>query len=311
MCASPVVPRIYVDVLKVLMDNAIPRSLEETEQTWRDEFSTEIQSQFATFDPNPIATASLAQVYQGTLKDGRKVAIKVQHRDVARLFRVDMSILAAYYGLLSVIFPGFNMDFFVEELDRAFGEELDFDLEAKNGKKAKELFQKPGTPIIVPAVIDELSSSKILTMEYEEGVRIDNLPALKKFGVDIKQVSKELITLVSKMMFVDGFVHCDPHPGNILVRPAKNPQGFELILLDHGTYQNLTEDVRYNFSKLWMSVITANTRGVEEATEGFGLDKKYAPFVGFVLTFSLPTKDPLIADGIFLSLDLLPLCFFK
>jgi len=105
MCASPVMSKVYVDVLRVLMDNAVPRSMEETEQTWRDEFGVEIRDQFAEFDDNPIATASLAQVYRARLNDGRKVAVKVQHRDVARLFKVDMGILSVYYKAVSWFLP--------------------------------------------------------------------------------------------------------------------------------------------------------------------------------------------------------------
>lgn len=299
MCASPVLPKIYVDTLRVLMDQAIPRPLAETRQTWRDEFGRELEGEFSEFREEPLATASLAQVYEARLKeDGREVAVKVQHRDVARLFRVDMKITAAYYSLLGTFFPGLDFSFLVEELDRAFKEELDFELEARNGKRARQLFQRPGGNVVVPGVIDRLSSKKVLVMEFEEGFRVDNVAAMRKAGLDPRPVAGALIGLFSEMMFIHGFVHCDPHPGNILVRPAPGlPGGFQLVLLDHGTYQNLPNSVRLNFARLWKGVISANTQLVEEATEGFGIDRKHARFVGFALTFSPPMKDPMqVAD---------------
>jgi len=297
MCASPVLPRVYVETLRVLMDNAIARPVQETEKTWRDEIGGELRGEFAQFREEPIATASLAQVYDATLPDGRRVAVKVQHRDVARLFKVDMRIAEAYYGFLSLFFPGLDFSFAVQEMDRAFSEELDFNLEATNGRKAREMFQRPGSPVVVPAIVDRLSTRRVLVMEYEEGFRVDNVEAMRRAGLEPRLVAKTLISLFSEMMFVRGFVHCDPHPGNILVRPAPGtPEGFKLILLDHGTYQTLPPSVRLTFARIWKGVISANQRAVEDATAEFGIDRKYGRFVGFILTFSPPTKDPLVAD---------------
>jgi len=151
---------------------------------------------------------------------------------------------------------------------------------------------------VIPEIIDQFSSRKILTMKFEEGVRVDDLAALRSLKIDPVSVSKHLISLFSEMMFIKGFVHCDPHPGNIFVRPSNNASGCELVLLDHGSYQSLSEEVRYNYALIWKSVILADFFGLEKATERFGIDPKFAKFVGFLLTFSPPTKDPLVADSI-------------
>jgi len=307
MCASPVLPPIYVETLKVLMDNAIPRHIQETDQTWREEFGVNLKDSFVSINENPIATASLAQVYEAQYIDPEskekkpvKVAVKIQHRDVARLFGVDLAIGKFYYAAVGLIFPDFDFTYMVEEIERAFFEELDFELEAFNGRKAQKLYQRDDNPIIIPDIIGKYSTRKVLTMKFEEGFRIDDVKLIKENGLNKAKIVTELVKIFSEMMFVTGYVHCDPHPGNILVRKTTNPRnkyGFDIILLDHGSYQTLTDDVRCNYAKIWKGVITADQKMVEEATvKGFGIDKKFARFVGFALTFTPPTKDPLIAN---------------
>lgn len=100
-----------------------------------------------------------------------------------------------------------------------------------------------------------------------EGARIDDLDYMKEHGIDPSQVSTEITEIFSKMMFLDGFVHCDPHPGNILIRPAKDPKSrftFDVVLLDHGLYRTLTEQLRTDYAHLWTSLIRGDEEGIRK-----------------------------------------------
>lgn len=100
-----------------------------------------------------------------------------------------------------------------------------------------------------------------------EGARVDNLTYMQEHGIDSSQVSTQITEIFSKMMFLDGFVHCDPHPGNILIRPTKNPQSkfkFDVVLLDHGLYRILSEELRTDYANLWTSLIQGDEEGIRK-----------------------------------------------
>ena len=236
LCASPVMPPVYVDTLKVLMDNAVEQPMAETERTFMEDFGVDIHKDFARIDPTPIATASLAQVYRGRMRnddgtDGPEVAIKVQHRSVNRLFDVDLSTMQFIYAAAAYVLPNFDMRIVAEEMSRAFREELDFMTELQNCIEVHANFLDR-KDLCVPVVFPERCSDRVLTMEFEEGVRIDDLEGIKyeiiifgcflccftyemnrKMELDPAKIMTTLMEVFSEMMFQYGFVHCDPHPG--------------------------------------------------------------------------------------------------
>lgn len=217
---------------------------------------------FATFDLEPLGTASLAQVHRATLKTGEEVAVKVQHPYVRGNSIVDMKTMEILCKMMSLVFPDFKMQWLVDESKKNLPIELDFLNEGHNAEKVR-LFvpfvvgsthlQKnqnqsklyPHSQVAdmfknfkwlkVPRIFWELSSKRVLVMEYVKGGQVNDLEYIKQNSIDRFDVANKIGQLYSNMIFINGFVHSDPHPGNILVRKDTKGQT-EVVLLDHGLY---------------------------------------------------------------------------
>jgi aarF domain-containing kinase len=135
-------------------------------------------------------------------------------------------------------------------------------------------YQDPIDPsLIIPKIHWDLSTHRILVMEYIGGdvVKINQVPKLKTMNINLRKVSERLTKAYSEMIFLTGFVHCDPHPGNILVRKnSRSSGGFDLILLDHGLYKELSDEFRINYARLWKAVIDCNEPEIAHLSSYFG-----------------------------------------
>lgn len=224
---------------------------------------------FSSFDPEPLGTASLAQVHGATLKTGERVAVKVQHPYVKGNSRVDMKTMEVLYKLMSFVFPEFKMGWLIEESKKNLPIELDFLNEGKNAEKVGEMF-KEYKWLKVPKIYWEFSTKRVLVMEYLEGGKVDDLQYIQKNEINPFEVANKLGQLYSNMIFRTGFVHSDPHPGNILVKKNKNGST-DIILLDHGLYANLTDKFRFEYSKLWMSILRVDRVGMKRHCNNLGI----------------------------------------
>ncbi|KAL6291090.1 hypothetical protein ACE6H2_008600 [Prunus campanulata] len=172
--------------------------------------------------------------------------------------------------------------------------ELDFINEAKNSEKCLENFQKLSPHIAAyvyaPKVYWNLSTSKLLTMEFMDGPQVNDVKTIKRLGIRPDEVARLVSETFAEMMFKHGFVHCDPHAANLLVRPLpysgksilgkKKPQ---LVLLDHGLYKELDFETRTNYAKLWKALIFADANAIKENSAKFGAGKDlYALFAGIL-----------------------------
>lgn len=162
------------------------------------------------------------------------VAVKVQHPYVYGNSKVDIKTMEMLVKVVSWIFPEFKFQWLVDETKKNLPQELDFYNEGKNAEKIQTLL-KDFKWLKVPEIYWDLSTKRILTMEFVEGGQVNDLEYIAKHKIDPLDITKKLSRLYSQMIFVEGFVHSDPHPGNILVK--KNDQGnVDIILLDHGLY---------------------------------------------------------------------------
>uniref|UniRef100_A0A0E0J302 ABC1 atypical kinase-like domain-containing protein n=1 Tax=Oryza nivara TaxID=4536 RepID=A0A0E0J302_ORYNI len=159
------------------------------------------------------------------------------------------------------------------EFERTMSMELDFIQEAKNSERTASCFRKNN-------VVKELTSKEVLTMEFCSGYKVDNLNSLRKADISPTKVAKALIELFGEMIFVHGFVHGDPHPGNILVSPQGQGK-FSLVLLDHGIYKELDQKFRLDYCQLWKALILLDSQKILELGEHFGVGKyaKYFPVI--------------------------------
>lgn len=188
---------------------------------------------FESFDEQPLGTASLAQVHRATLKNGQQVAVKVQHPYVLGNSKVDMKTMELLCKIMSFVFPDFKMQWLVDESKKNLPIELDFINEGKNAEKVASMFRDYSW-LRVPKIFWTHSTKRVLVMEYLPGGQVNDLDYIEANKIDKFEVANKIGQLYSNMIFINGFVHSDPHPGNILLRKTNNQT--EIILLDHGLY---------------------------------------------------------------------------
>ncbi|CAH1102503.1 unnamed protein product [Psylliodes chrysocephalus] len=265
-------PTEYVETMRILHSHAPVNKIEEVYKVIREDFKKDPFEIFESIDPDPLGTASLAQVHKATLKDGSTVAVKVQHPYVQGNSRVDMKTMEYLVKIMSIVFPEFKFQWLVDESKKNIPRELDFSEEGHNAEKVAELF-KDASWLKVPTIRWDLTSKRVLTMEFVEGGQVNDLDYIKKHKINPYEVSDKLGKLYSKMIFIHGFVHSDPHPGNILVR--KTDRGdCDIVLLDHGLYATLKDDLRVEYANLWLSILNRDTKGMRLHSKNLGIDGK-------------------------------------
>lgn len=261
---STILPDAYANALESLQDNAPASSFEETEKTIQTDLGEPIADLFAEFDPEPIASASIGQVYKAQLKTGEKVAVKIQHSDIKALAELDLNIIETLVKRLSFFLKINGIEHVYKQVRLMVEEELDYTLEAQSMTRISANLADFPT-IIIPKIYDAYSSSKIIVCDFYEGVKITNLEKLAEWQIDPKELSERLITAFCKMILEDGFYHADPHPGNVLV----NQKG-EIILLDFGATAQLNDGMRKEIPILIQHIIRKDTPKIIASLQKMG-----------------------------------------
>jgi aarF domain-containing kinase len=286
LCVQPVAPLPFRQILRVLMDDASSRPFEEDEKTFSEEFDgLKPRDVFLEFDEKPIASASLAQVYKAKTKMGEDVAVKIQQRPVARFLWVDLATIETYYAVLGYLIPGLRFAWLAKETRRHMTEELDFRLEAKNckdmGRLLKEECGFKEEEVTVPKIHDSLSTKRVLTMEFADGTRVDNVEKMRENKVDAYKVAKTIQEAFATLTFEHGFAHGDPHPGNLLV--DKNGK---VTILDHGVVRRLDEPTRETWCQVWLALIRNDENEMRNAVEKLGINPEMHKFFGIILALA-------------------------
>lgn len=272
-------PQEYVQTMRVLHSSAPQSSFKDVLAVIREDFSRDPYEIFQSIEPEPLGTASLAQVHKAVLRNGEVVAVKVQHRAVKSNSYVDIKTMSALVRLTSFVFPNFKFDWLVAETKKNVPQELDFAHEGRNAEKLSELFSNYRW-LKVPKVYWDITSPRVLTMEYVQGGQVNDLEYMRAHKLNPYEVSSKLGRLYSHMIFIVGFVHSDPHPGNILVRNRDSQA--EIVLLDHGLYADLTDEFRWNYSKLWLAILDGDRPAMKEYCTRLGVGDYYGLFACMV-----------------------------
>jgi ubiquinone biosynthesis protein len=247
-----ILPPSVLAELGNLHDNVSPDPWEMILPIIEGELGRPLPELFAAFDPTPIASASLAQVYPALLPDGTHVVVKVQRPGVERLIETDLHILNDIAQLVRERLPGFVPFDPVElagEFADALREELDYRREGRNADRFRENFAGE-TYLRVPRVYWEYTTRRLMVQERLRGIKIDDLAALDAAGLDRRRIALHASRLIIQEVLEDGFFHADPHPGNMLILPD------EVIgLIDFGTVGFLDERDKANLIRLYIAII--------------------------------------------------------
>ncbi|XP_066884076.1 aarF domain-containing protein kinase 1 isoform X1 [Kogia breviceps] len=270
-------PEEYTRTLKVLHSQAPQSSMQEVRQVIREDLGKEIHDLFMSFDDTPLGAASLAQVHKAVLHDGRTVAVKVQHPKVQAQSSKDILLMEALVLAVKQLFPEFEFMWLVDEAKKNLPLELDFLNEGRNAEKVAQML-KHFDFLKVPQIYWELSTKRVLLMEFVDGGQVNDRDYMERNKIDVNEISRHLGKMYSEMIFVNGFVHCDPHPGNVLVRKCPGTGKVEIVLLDHGLYQVLTEEFRLDYCHLWQSLIWTDMKSVRKYSQRLGAGDLYPLF---------------------------------
>ena len=265
------IPPDYLVELSKLQDNVPPFAYQEVVEIFAEEFGKPPEDVFAHFNRQPLAAASISQVHRARLEDGTEVVIKVQRPQIENIIAVDLEILAHIAGLMEEHLEevqGHRPTAIVHEFARSLSREIDFSIELTNIQRFARQFEG-NTDIHVPLVYPQLSSERILVLEYVDGIKASDLESLRKEGRDLKLIAERGANLVMEQIFVHGFFHADPHPGNILVLPDD-----VVCFIDFGQMGRLNLKDREEFTDLVLNLVGGNerkvTKGVLKLTIQYG-----------------------------------------
>jgi len=270
---SDMFPPQYVKTLSQCHDRLPPRDFATVKQVIEEDFGRPLDEVFSEFSPRAVAAASLAQVHRARLVDGREVAVKVQYPDIEHIIRTDLTAsrrVAAIYQR----FDSNPMDFLplLDELQRHLKMELDFRREAQSAERIRGFFANDPT-VRIPAIFHEHCTRRVITMEFVEGVKVNDREALEAAGIDYSDLMVRLMRIFNQMILAHGFFHADPHPGNILVNPS--PRGKALFtLLDFGLAKELPDGFGLGIFELMFSMMTFNESAMLRAFRELGFETR-------------------------------------
>ena len=224
-------PASYTSALSRLQDDVAPFDVDAVHRTITEDFGAQARHLYAEFDAEPIAAASLGQVHRARLRNGREVAVKVQRPGIRDDVRGDMAVLARIAALAdrgTELGRTYGFTRLLREFERSLHLELDYRREARNLVRFAELTSSYDL-LVVPEPVLDLTSGRVLTMDYVEGRKVTEVGPLGLLDIDAGGIVEQLFAAYLRSILHDGFLHADPHPGNLLVTPEGR-----LAILDLG-----------------------------------------------------------------------------
>jgi predicted unusual protein kinase regulating ubiquinone biosynthesis (AarF/ABC1/UbiB family) len=270
---ADILPDEWVDTLSVLHDQVPPRSFELIRAQVERELGRPLETIYAFFNQRPIASASLAQVHEARLTDGRRCAVKVQYPGIEGRVNADLRNLMFVLRILAWVESNFDFRVVAREMLKYVPMELDFVNEGRNCERIGSNFAAR-SDVMVPKVYWEFTSRRVLTMEFMEGVKVTEL---KGTGINRHDVAQKLVEIYCDQILRDGFFQADPHPGNILVKP-----GPKLVLLDFGLAKDFPPSFREGIVRLTLAVLTSDSAAIVRAFGDLGFKTRNGSLEGMV-----------------------------
>ncbi|MGN7168635.1 ABC1 kinase family protein [Paenibacillus cellulositrophicus] len=265
---SDLLPEPIIRELIKLQDQVPPFSSESAKGIIEQELDDAIEDIFSWFEESPIAAASIGQVHLGKLKTGEDVAVKVQRPGALQMVVRDLEILRDLTALAEkrwVWVKQYQIARLVEEFASSMRAELDYTQEGRNAEKIALQFQNDET-VCIPRIFWQYTSSRVMTMEYVRGISLSHQEELVAKGYDLKETAEKLVESMLHQIFIEGFFHADPHPGNLLVRKDGS-----LAYLDFGMVGRLSEEMKDHLSSLIIALMRKNTDSMVRAVLRLGM----------------------------------------
>jgi ubiquinone biosynthesis protein len=228
---TDLLPGGLVQELTHLQDDVPPFPAQDARRIVEEDLEADITEIFEQFTDTPQASASIAQVHRARLTDGTAVAVKVQRPDIEEIIETDLEIVSAIANLAERYIPRarlFSPVELVEEFRRTIERELNFTIERENTDRFRDMYHD-GTNLYVPKTYRHLSSPRVITMEYIHGTRLSEVEADQSGRWNKAHIARKAANLMLEQIYIHGFFHGDPHPGNVLIIGEDT-----ICLLDYG-----------------------------------------------------------------------------
>lgn len=260
-------PAAWVEELAQLQDQARPETFEAVRAVIEEELGTPLEELFQSFDPQPLAAASIGQVHRARLADGREVAVKIQRPGLDEVIELDMTLLKVFIDSVRGALPPMDFDTIIGEIQRTVREELDYRGEARAMREVRALLaDKPA--VTVPATVDKLCGRRVLTSEFIQGRKLTTvLDEYRRQGHE-EAIADALHTLLDAwfhQVLVGGVFQADPHPGNLMV----DDDG-RLVVLDFGCTMTLPESFRRGYFRVLQAAIVGERQVIAETLNELG-----------------------------------------
>lgn len=247
---SDILPPAYVMELSKLLDAAPPVALEEITSTIERELGGPLRQWYASFDPEPIASASIGQVHRAKLPDGTEVVVKVQRPEVERTVQADLDLLmtqAHFLEASSATLRGYRLLDIVEEFSQYLRDELDYRIEGRNADRLRSIIVDED--VLIPQVYWDLTTRRVLTLTDLKGLKLTEMDRLRARGYDLSDIARRIVQIYLRQVFLHGVFHADPHPANILVCDGK------IGLVDLGAVGYLTPRMKEDLGALLFALL--------------------------------------------------------
>jgi ubiquinone biosynthesis protein len=261
-------PEAYTTELSSLRDDVRPFPFEEAEAILTEDYGRPASLVFASIESVPVASASISQVHRAVMHDGRIVALKIRRPGIEKMVQADLDILKNLALLaerrLPVLLP-YSPVTLANEFERSLKRELDFNIERRTMERCQDQFANDPTAH-VPFVLKDLSTARVLAMEFIGGVGVDDLEGLRRMGVEPAEVAVRGARILLTQIFRFGFFHADPHPGNLRVQ-----EGGVVAPLDYGMFGQLDMRTRERIADLLAGLLAQDTDRVLRALDALDI----------------------------------------
>ena len=263
---ADILPQPYLKELSKLQDSVPAAPFDQVKPIIENDLGP-IDKTFDEIDPNSISGASLGQVYRGSIS-GQQVVIKVKRPGIEKIVAQDLKVLKKILPLaLQFVDPNlrYSAKAMLSQFIETIHEEMNYSIESENLKQIKKDMDSTDK-VVVPSVFDDFSSKNILTMEYIPGIKVTNVQALDKKGIDREQLVIDVHKVFFTMLLKHSIFHADPHPGNISITDDG-----KLILYDYGMVGRINNETRFRLIRLYLALVEKNPPRVVNAMSDLGM----------------------------------------